>query len=159
MVWRDRSTMRMKWLVLAGWVVLLAVAVPLAGRLTGAEKNDNAAWLPTGAESTRVLAELRRFQPADTMPAIVVYERPTGVTPADRNRAAADAAAMRAVPGVAGPVAGPVPAADGRALQLVVPVANGTGGWDDIARTVDGIRRVTRGGDTRVHITGPAGVL
>src|SRR5439155_10287255 len=56
-------------------------------------------------------------------------------------------------------VAGPVPAADGRALQLVVPVANGTGGWDDIARTVDGIRRVTRGGDTRVHITGPAGVV
>ena len=31
---------RTKWLVLVFWLVLVAVAGPLSGKLTGAEKND-----------------------------------------------------------------------------------------------------------------------
>ena len=40
------SGRRGKWVVLALWIVILAVAGPLAGKLTGAEKNDAQSWLP-----------------------------------------------------------------------------------------------------------------
>ena len=35
-----------KWVVLGFWLVVLVVAYPLSGKLTGAEKNDTSAWLP-----------------------------------------------------------------------------------------------------------------
>ena len=37
---------RTKWVVLVFWLIIVAVAGPLAGKLMGAEKNDASAWLP-----------------------------------------------------------------------------------------------------------------
>jgi hypothetical protein len=34
-----------KWVVVGFWVVVLVITFPLAGKLTGAEKNDSKAWL------------------------------------------------------------------------------------------------------------------
>jgi putative drug exporter of the RND superfamily len=36
------------------WLIVVAVAGPLADQLTGAEKNDASAWLSAKAESTKV---------------------------------------------------------------------------------------------------------
>src|SRR5215207_10551896 len=81
-----------KWVVLVFWVVVVAVAGPLAGKLNSAQQNDSSAWLPHNAESTQVVELAKRFTPSDVFPALVVYERPGGpVTPADRAKAAADA--------------------------------------------------------------------
>jgi RND superfamily putative drug exporter len=44
-----------KWIVLALWLIILGVAGPLAGKLTGAQQNDNSAWLPGNAEATEVM--------------------------------------------------------------------------------------------------------
>jgi hypothetical protein len=41
-----------KWVVLALWLVVVGVVAPFGGKLTGALKNDAAAWLPTNSEST-----------------------------------------------------------------------------------------------------------
>ena len=38
-----------KWVVVSLWVVIFAIAGPLAGKLNGVEKNDNATWLPGSA--------------------------------------------------------------------------------------------------------------
>src|SRR2546430_10989689 len=153
--------MRKWWWVLAFWAVLIGVAVPLAGKLAGAQNNDNSAYLPASAESTKVLSLQHLFQPTDTVPAIVVYERRSGVTGADRDRALADAKALGAAPGVGGAVVGPVPAADGTALQIIAPVVSGSGGWDDISRAVGRIKTIVGTGDRglTVHVTGPAGVI
>jgi RND superfamily putative drug exporter len=43
---------RGKWVVIAVWIIIFVVAVPLAGKLQGAEKNDASAYLPKTAEST-----------------------------------------------------------------------------------------------------------
>ena len=51
-----------KWIVLAFWVVVIALAGPLAGKLTGVEKNDNSAWLPGSAESTKAADLQKRFR-------------------------------------------------------------------------------------------------
>jgi hypothetical protein len=40
------SGRRGKWVVLILWILILAVAGSLAGKLTGAEKNDAQSWLP-----------------------------------------------------------------------------------------------------------------
>src|SRR3954465_3780514 len=100
---------RSKWIVLALWIVILFVAAPLAGKLTGVEKNDNSAWLPGSAEATQVADMQKRFQPDDIAPAVIVYERPAGITPADTAKAAADVKTLATVPGVTGKVLGPIP--------------------------------------------------
>ena len=98
-----------------------------------------AAYLPADAESTRVaLALSAARQP--TTPAIVLYVRPSGITADDRARATADAAHLRAIGGVAGPVDGPQPSGDGSSLLTIVPIESGSGGWDQISRPVEQIR-------------------
>ncbi len=54
---------RGKWLIVALWLVLLVVAAPLASKLTGAQDNDAASWLPGSAESTQVLVTSGTFRP------------------------------------------------------------------------------------------------
>ena len=81
---------RTKWLVVAFWVVVLVVAGPLAGKLTGVQKNDAVEWLPQSAESTKVFKLSAQFGTDDEAPAVVVYERPAGITPGDLAAATAD---------------------------------------------------------------------
>jgi RND superfamily putative drug exporter len=146
-----------KWAVLALWIAVVAVAGPLAGKLNSAQQNDASAWLPKDAESTRVIELAKRFTPSDTVPAVVVYELPGPVTRADQARAAADAERFAGLDHVGGKVVGPIPASDGRALEVVVPVEMGSGGWNDIAPVVEEVRSIARSGGGSVHVTGPAG--
>ncbi|MFI5527353.1 MMPL family transporter [Kitasatospora sp. NPDC051853] len=151
---------RAKWVVLLVWLAVLVLTGPLAAKLADSEDNEASSWLPGNAESTRVLVAQRAFQPVDTAQAVVVYERPGGLTAADRVEAARDAAAFASAPHVRGPVVGPVPSADGRALQTVVPVDIGTGGWEDLRPAVDSLR-ATAAADAdgmTTHVTGPAGI-
>jgi putative drug exporter of the RND superfamily len=146
-----------KWAVFALWIAVIAVAGPLAGKLNGAQQNDASAWLPKDAESTRVIELAKRFTPSDAFPALVVYERADGVTAADRAKVAADAERFAGLDHVGGKVVGPIPASDGRALEVVVPVEMGSGGWNDIAPVVEEVRSIARSGGGSVHVTGPAG--
>src|SRR5690349_14766644 len=95
---------RTKWVVLVAWLVVVVVAGPLAGKLTGAQKNDNSAWLPGSAESTKVLALQRQYQPTETVPAVIVYERESGISTADLAKVTADAKVFGQTAGVQGPV-------------------------------------------------------
>jgi RND superfamily putative drug exporter len=147
-------------MVLVLWVAILAVAGPLAGKLMGAEKNDAQAWLPAQAESTRVLALQSQFLSPNVFPAVVVYDRPGGLTAADRAKATADAGRFRSVAGVVpGQVQGPFTARDGQAIQTVVPVDLGTDGWNKAGPAVDSLRAIAgaSGQGLTVHITGPLG--
>ena len=48
-------------------LVLLAAIGPLAGKLSSAEKNDASSFLPSKAESTKVLNELKSFPGGDAI--------------------------------------------------------------------------------------------
>ena len=125
------SGRRGKWVVLVLWIVILAVGGSLAGKLTGAEKNDAQSWLPAQAQSTKVLALQSRFQSPNVFSAVVVYDRPSGLTAADRAKAVSDAQKFTTISGVVrGQVAGPFFARDGQAIQTVVPVNLGKNGWN-----------------------------
>src|SRR5215213_9959891 len=156
------SGRRTKWVVLGFWVVVFAVAGPLAGKLNSAQQNDASAWLPNNAESTQVVELAKQFAPSDVFPAMVVYERPDGpITPADQAKAAADARRFATIQDVSGKVLGPVPSEDGRALQVVVPmrVAEEGNGWEELAPRVEEMRSIARAdtGGLGVYVTGPAG--
>src|SRR5258707_6503671 len=112
------SGRRTKWAVLVFWLIIVAVAGPLSGKLTGAEKNDSSAWPPAKAESTQVLNLQSRFQSPNIFTGVVVYDRPSGLTSADYAKAAADAVKFHGVTGVVpGQVAGPIFAKDGKAIE------------------------------------------
>jgi len=150
-----------KWGILAFWIVVVAVAGPLAGKLNSAQKNDASQWLPKNAESTQVINLTKQFTSTDIVPAVVVYERSgtvTGtVTPADQAKAAADAKRFATVSHVSGEVVGPFTAKDGHALEVIVPVKIGSGGWNDLGPVVKDIRSIAQNGGGTVYVTGPAG--
>src|SRR5215831_8763629 len=89
-----------KWVVMGFWVVVLFITLPLSSKLMGAEKNDASAWLPPSAESTKVLNAQARFQSPNVFTGVVVYQRASGLTAADRAKAAADARRFAGLDGV-----------------------------------------------------------
>ena len=152
---------RTKWLVVVFWVVVLVVAGPLAGKLTGVQKNDAVEWLPQSAESTKVFKLSEQFGTADEAPAVVVYERRGGITPADLAAATADKAAFTRINGVVdAKVVGPIPAKDNQALEMLVPIRMGTGGWDTLTTAVSDMQKqaTARAAGLSMHIAGPAGM-
>ena len=154
------SGRRAKWVVLVFWLIIVAVAGPLSGKLTGAEKNDSSAWLPAKAESTKVLDLQSRFQSPNIFTGVVVYDRPSGLTSADRAKAVADARQFAGVPGVVhGQVSGPIFAKDGQAIETIVPVNLGSKGWNGASAAATDLRNVAQANadGLSVHIAGPLG--
>jgi RND superfamily putative drug exporter len=150
---------RMKYVVLLFWLVVVAVSTPLAGKLTGAQQNDARTWLPGSAESTQALDRQAAFASPDTIPAVIVYERPSGLTPADLEKVKADAATYARIPSLDGEVVGPVPSADGQAAQILVPLNLGPDGWNKAADEVAAMTDTATAGANglNVYVTGPAG--
>ncbi|GDY72581.1 hypothetical protein SAV31267_020660 [Streptomyces avermitilis] len=154
---------RGKWLIVALWLVLLVVAAPLASKLTGAQDNDAASWLPGSAESTQVLVTSGTFRP-EQIPAVVVYAREGGLTAQDKRRIARDADRIKGLTahGVRGDESrGPAydtPSAP-EAAQIHVPITMDEKGWQELAPAVDSLRDQVGGGGggLAVHITGPGG--
>ncbi|MGW1672885.1 MMPL family transporter [Streptomyces sp. NPDC002324] len=157
---------RAKWVVLGLWLVVLFVVAPFATKLTDAQDNDAASWLPGSAESTQVLEISEGFRP-EQIPAVVVYARESGLTAEDRSAIEADVRDLKRLTahGIIGAqTRGPVydRAADPRAAQVFVPITMDEKGWERIAPAVDSIRDTAgqgaEGGDgLAVHITGPGG--
>lgn len=127
--------------VLLVWVFVGGPLSSLAGRLGSIQENDNAAFLPQSAESTRALEKLVRFQDEDSLPAVVVAERPGGLTREDTVLLASYAEELADVPGLApSGVTGPIPSVDGDAAQLVVNLDARDG--EQLLETVDAVRAV-----------------
>src|SRR5450755_4133917 len=151
---------RTKWAVLVFWLIVVAVIGPLAGKLTSAEKNDASAWLPAAAESTKVLDVQSRFQSPNIYAAVVVYDRGSGLTGADKAKAAADVRRFAGVHGVVrSQLAGPIPSADGKAVETIVPVNLGSTGWNGASAAATKLRVIARtdANGLAFHIAGPLG--
>ena len=86
--------------------------------------------------------------------------RASGITAADRAKAAADAHRFAGVPGVVpGRIVGPVKSADGKAIETILQVNLGSKGYADANKAVDAIRAITSSNANGLvsHITGPLG--
>ena len=161
------SGRRTKWAVLVFWLVLLGVFGSLSAKLTGAEQNNQQAWLPGSAQSTKVLALEARLQSPNIFTAVVVYDRPAAgggllpLTSADRAKAAADARLFAGLhEAVRNQIAGPIPAADGKAIETIVSVNLGSKGYSGASAAADHLRAISRAdaGGLASHIAGPLGI-
>ncbi|MEV5573356.1 MMPL family transporter [Spirillospora sp. NPDC052269] len=148
-----------KWVVLALWVALLIPAFTFAGKLGDVQKNEVSAWLPAKAESTKVVERSEKFLPSGMTPAVVIYNRPGGVTAADMAKAQADAEAFTKTGPVVGRPQGPVKSEDGKAIQTVVQVQMDKTGWEGVQKVVDSMTDIGKkdSGGLGFHVTGPAG--
>jgi len=153
------SGRRTKWFVLVFWIAMTVLIAPYATKLTSVEKNDEASYLPKSAESTTVNDLLKQFPSGQTVPAIVIYYRDSGVTPDDIKKATADWDAIGAakLPSAL-PASPPIPSQDGKAILYAVPFQAGPDN-DVLNSAVKSIRRTVGEGDNglNVKVTGPAG--
>lgn len=78
-----------RWVVLV-WVVLAGALLMVAPSLTKVGVQDQSAFLPQGAQSQQAAELLTRLFPQDpsSNAGVIVFERRTGLTPADRQYAA-----------------------------------------------------------------------
>src|SRR3712207_1770734 len=151
---------RLKWVVLVFWLVVAGATSPLAAGLLDQQDNEISSWLPGDAESTLALEQqIALGSDPDVVPAVVVYERTDGLTPADLAAIQDDVAAFGSTEGLDGDVVGPIPSEDGQAAEVIVPINAGPDGWEGIAPIVDDLRAEASDGpdglDSRV--AGPAG--
>src|SRR3954465_4637424 len=75
-----------KWIVRAGVGPIYGGLASQAGKLEGAQKNESSSFLPADAESVKALDAVKRFPGGELAPAVIVYERPGGLTDADKAR-------------------------------------------------------------------------
>ena len=57
-----------------------------AGKFEQAQKNETSSFLPGSAESVKALEQIKRFPGGEQAPAVIVYERRSGLTAADKRR-------------------------------------------------------------------------
>lgn len=153
-----------RWLLPAAVLLLwLFVGGPLgsfAGQLADVQENDNAAFLPESAESTLAAREYARFVRSESLPAIIAFERESGLTRDDKAQVAALVDEVRAVEHVdADGILGPIPSPDGTAAQVVVPLTTDEG--EELKQAVADIRGALEAapeGLTAV-VGGPGGIL
>lgn len=150
---------RTKYLVLVLWLVAVVVAAGFAGKLGEVQTDDPASTLPASAESTRVLDAQSAFASTKTLPAVVVYERATGLTEADRAKVTADAQAFGRRTDLDGDIVGPTFADDGVAAQIIVPLNLGDDSFNKSDDVVDEMTETARqnANGLSTHVAGPAG--
>lgn len=148
-----------RWLVPA-MLVLVWLAVggglgPFAGKLTEVSTNDQAAFLPRSAESTRVLEVQERFRQDATQPLIVVWTADgKDVTPEQGTAATRALASLRGTEGVVGTPTPSIPSDDGRALRGVVQLGPDVEG--SLGETLDRIGSAVAVDGLRAQLAGPA---
>lgn len=147
-----------KWLVLAIWIVTLAGVSPFAAKLTDVQNNETETWLPENAESLVVAQLQENFPNADTVPAVIVYHRASGLTDGDWQTIERDRAVLteRFPEWPASPA---ISAEDGLTALFTVPIVE----IDDenVSNDTKTIRSLITNGDgtdgLQVKVTGGAG--
>ncbi|MFF5958751.1 MMPL family transporter [Streptomyces luteogriseus] len=151
---------RARWLVplvlLLVWLGVGGTLGPYAGKLGEVATNDQAAFLPRSAESTRVLEARAAFDRSETVPAIVVWTADGARFTEDRQAEATRAvAALAGKPGVVGRPSPALLSDDREAIQAVVQLEPDLG--DELPTVLDAVREAARSvPDTTAQIAGPA---
>ncbi|MGR3875145.1 MMPL family transporter [Streptomyces graminifolii] len=151
---------RARWLVplvlLFVWLGAGATLGPYAGKLGEVATNDQAAFLPQSAESTRVLKAREAFDQSETLPAIVIWTaRGDRITKAQQTAATRAVGALAGEPGVVGRPSPALLSEDGQAMQSVVQLRSDLG--ENLPDVLGTVREAVRGVPTATaQIAGPA---
>jgi len=170
---------RVKWAVLAFWVVVtMVLGFGFGSKITDEENNEASSWLPASAESTEALEQTEVFQSENTLRTTVIYERDGGLTDADLAKVNADLEEFSGYDGQTlaeivgkdvpdgdtevvfdGDVLGPITSEDGEAVQIQLPINAGKNGWMLMPDLVDQMREVAASDANGMvtHVAGQGG--
>ncbi len=150
----------LRWLVpvvlVITWLGIAGVGGPTFGRLDEVSSNDQASFLPAGAEATEAGDWQAKFRDSEEIPAVVILENGAAFTPAQLGEAAKLKADIEALK-LGSAVVGPIPSEDGKAVQYIVPISS----TDEIRDVVKELRDVVQPGapdGMKAFVTGPAGL-
>jgi len=151
-------------IIIAAWFAIGGFGGPTFGKLSSVSTDDQASFLPASAQSTKAQELQAKFYTSKSLPAIVVFESDKAMSPIQYGEYAALAQKIGEIKGVAAPaieqktsVVGPIPSDDGRAIELIVPIAD----TENIEEVVGEIRSAVKEGVPDGHtayVTGPAGL-
>jgi RND superfamily putative drug exporter len=155
---------RSSWVVIGGWVVLLAVFAPFGSKIPDVTNDEYV--LPGGSQTAQLHQILRdRFPGGDLRPALIVYQHEGGLTEADKTEIMAEARAVAGIEKVAQPVA-PFPkqpltanlvSTNGEVALTIVPIEAGK--IFHVIPTIDAIRdELPTEGPLEAHVTGFPGI-
>ncbi|WP_284987522.1 MMPL family transporter [Arthrobacter sp. fls2-241-R2A-172] len=150
----------LRWLVpvvlVITWLGIAGIGGPTFGRLSEVSSNDQASFLPAGAEATEAGEWQAKFRDSEEIPAVVIVENDAPFTPAQLAQAAklkGDIDALK----LGSAVVGPIPSQDSKAVQFIVPMASS----DELREKVKELRDVVQPGapdGMKAFVTGPAGL-
>ncbi|MEO6884676.1 MAG: MMPL family transporter [Jatrophihabitantaceae bacterium] len=159
---------RLVWIIAALGVLFFLVGLvglSYEGKLGDVQKNDNSAFLPGSADSTKVANQAQKFNAVQAIPGFMVYERADGLTAADKAKITADATAFASIKGVAADQIGQ-PLFKQSVASISVPLIGSTNGKSvqgtDLVDTEKALLAVARSGappGLAVHSAGPGGLL
>jgi RND superfamily putative drug exporter len=158
------------------WMGISGVAGPLFGKLSEVQENDNAAFLPTTAESSKVSDVATQFTSSDSLPALVVVTGDLSKENlAKANEFAADINSLKIEEGdgklvsdylTDGAKSFPIPSEDGEALlisvdisntKIITPLPNGEPALPAIVKTIRDAAKDIDG--LQINVTGAGGIL
>lgn len=148
--------------LVVAWFAVAGIGGPVFGKLSEVTKNDQASFLPASAESTRAQEQQAKFYAGSSIPAIIVVQSPTAITPAQLGQYAVLAQELAKVDGIQqsngkGLVIGPIPSDDKLAVQYIVPID----ATNELKAVVPELRSTVnefKPDGTTAYVTGPAGL-
>lgn len=150
----------LRWLVpvvlVVAWLGIAGIGGPTFGRLSEVSSNDQASFLPAGAEATEAQDWQSKFRDSKEIPAVIVIESDSAFTRGQLGEAAALKGKLEALQ-VGSTVIGPIPSEDSKAVQFVVPIASS----DEVKTVIKVLRDEVSASapeGMRTFVTGPAGL-
>jgi RND superfamily putative drug exporter len=142
-------------LVVGAWLFISSQGGPTFGTISDVTNNDQTSYLPASAESTKVQTEQLKFFKSKSTPAVILYSRDSGLTPADRQYISDTSARVAKIKGV-DTVSPAIPSKDGEAAEILAPVVTTPEGPSTV---IAKMRTVVADGVPSglvVNVTGPA---
>lgn len=162
-----------KWIVVVAALLIAGGMSTFSAKLIDVQNNEASSWLPSSAESTKVLEELSATVDPNDIPTLVVYHRSSGLTDDDFARMDEQAAEIAQIDGVTeegvlspraaqaladqGQNVPPLVSEDGEVAYLYLVLNFGANGWNDIPPVADEIRDIADIEGGVVHLAGFGG--
>jgi RND superfamily putative drug exporter len=164
-------SLRNKWVrvispvaVVIVWLAIGGLGGPTFGKLSSVSTNDQAAFLPSSAQSTQVQELQAKFRDSKSIPAIIAIESNATIQRSDFAIYAQLIDKIETVKGVQQPtdqqpvtIAGPIPSQDGRAVELIVPIVS-TAEVKDVVANLRSVIKDSLPASQTAYVTGPAGL-
>ena len=156
----ERVPFWLRWLLpvilVLTWLALAGVGGPTFGRLEEVSSNDQASFLPAGAEATEAQDWQAKFRDSDEVPGVIVIESSEAFTPAQLGEVAGLRAELEELQ-LGSAVIGPIPSEDGKAVQFIAPIDSSA----EVKEAVQELRDTVAGAapeGMQTFVTGPAGL-